>query len=145
MNDETVNGAKIAADILSRMDPARKERLVRKIQEADPNIAMKIEENLFSFEDIGKLTPKSLQTLLTHVSRDDLLLSLKASSPELVDTLLINMSSRHAQMIQEELSTLPPSKAADARTAQRRILQILEDLRREGKIISSTGDSDIYV
>lgn len=145
MEDETINGAKIAAEILNRMDPERKDRIVKKIQAADPQIAGKIEENLFSFEEIATLTPKSLQMLLSQVAREDLVLAMKASSADVQNKIFDNMSSRHAQMLEEEILSLAPTLASQAREAQRRILEQLENLRREGKILTEGAGRDLYV
>jgi flagellar motor switch protein FliG len=142
--DEIVNGLEVAAAILNRMNPAQKERIVKAMQTKSPEIAAKIEEKLFSFDMVLELTGQSVQILLTHVSPDDLLLSLKTASKEAKDHLLSNLSERRRTQIIDELLTLPLVRASEVEGAQRRIITKIDELQRSG-VLRTRGTKDIYV
>lgn len=143
--DEEVNGARIAAQILNAMDPARKERIVSSIKEKVPNLAVKIEENLWRFEDIEDLPSKGLQLLVQSVNHHDLILSMKATTPAVRDAILRNVSERKAALVNDDFANLPPVKLEEVQAAQKRILIILEELRSQGKIQSPEREKDLYV
>ncbi len=143
-NDEPVDGARVAAMILNEMRPEQKERLVSALHERAPELAAKIEENLFRFDDIVEISAKGLQTLLGAIDHHDLVLSLKTAKEETKKILLQNMSDRKRQMVEEDFNALPAARLTEVEQAQRRILEILDKLRTEGRI-TSIGESDLWV
>ncbi len=142
--DEIVDGPKIAAEILNRMDPSNKEKIVKAIQTVSPEIATRIEDNLYNFDDIAELAPQGVQTLLKEVSERDVLLSLKTASTLVKDTLFSNMSERKRQIVQSDFEALPQVRLSEVQDAQRRILKKLDDLRTSGAIRTRTKH-DVWV
>lgn len=142
--DESINGPKIAAAILNRMKGPAKERIVRAIQQREPELAVRIEENLFNFEELTELTPQGMQLLLQSVSQSDLVLSLKTASGQVREAVLRNMSERRQQILLDELAGLPPVRISEVEQAQRRILQVLDELRSLGKL-RTQSKNDIWV
>ena len=65
---------------------------------ADGELAQKIMDNMFVFDDLEKIDDKGFQALLKEVQSDQLVLALKAASPELREKVFRNMSSRAAEM-----------------------------------------------
>lgn len=131
--DEAVDGPKIAAQILARMRASNKERIFANIEKKDPGIAAQIEAKLVNIEDLKSLSPKNVQKFLQKVDHRDLVVSLKTASQDLQSVLLKNMSERKRELVIEDLSHTPAVKIADAEDAQRRILEILENLDQEPK------------
>lgn len=142
--DEKVDGAKIAAQILSSMKSAHKEKLVNAIQRADPTIAAKIQEKMLRFDDIAELTPPGVQLLIKEVQHSDLVLSLKTAGPAVKEVLFKNMSERKRQTINEDLAALPPTKLSDIEEAQMRIARKLDELRTAG-LAKSANSQDVWV
>ena len=142
--DEVVDGPAIAAQILSRMDSASKERIVASLKVSQPSLAAKIENKLLSFDEIADLTPQSIQTLIKSVDYKDLLLSLKTASRLVKDILFQNMSERKRDMLNEDFKALPPVRLSEVEEAQRRILLKLDELRTAG-LVRSGGKHDIWV
>lgn len=132
--DETINGAQIAAAILNRMAPEKKARLMERIQEANPAIAGKIEANLVSINDIPSLTSQSVQALLREIDRRDLVLSLKTATPQVQGAILQQMPERAQNILREELAALPDSSEQEARAAQARLISKMEEMRAQGRI-----------
>jgi flagellar motor switch protein FliG len=142
--DEAVDGPAIAAKILNRMKTGNKERLVQRIQAAQPEVFKKIVENLYNFEDIATLTPQSLQVLIKEIEHRDLVVSLKTASEAVKKAFFENMSPRKLQVVQEDYASLPPTRLSEVEEAQRRIMKTLEDLRTSGKI-KGQAKHDVWV
>lgn len=143
-SEESIDGASIAAQILNRMPSANKERIVRAIQTSAPEIAIKIEANLFNFEEIADLTPQGAQLLMKEVKHEDLLLSLKRASANVKKILFEGVSERRLQIIQEDFERLPPTRLSEVEDAQRRILEKLDELRKAG-LIRTQSKNDLWV
>lgn len=141
---ESVNGPKVAADILSRMKPAVQARLQRAIEAVDPAIAQKIADNIIRFDSIIELNTKGLQVLLKEIPHQDLVLSLKTASQTVKDILFNNMSERKQTMVQEDLAALPPTRLSEIEQAQRRIVLKMDELRTSGAI-RTDSKNDLWV
>ncbi|MCB0354934.1 MAG: hypothetical protein KDD64_15480 [Bdellovibrionales bacterium] len=137
--DQEVDGAAIAAEILNRMRPDAKQRIVSAIAEQAPAVAEKLESKLYRFEDILDLNAKSLQLLVASVNSHDLVLSLKVASHEIREALFGAVSTRRKKLIEGELRTLPPVKLSEVEAAERRILITMEELKSEGKLVDTTS------
>ena len=141
--DEAVDGPKIAAEILKRMSSVDQKRLVKAIKDEAPAIAVKIEENLYHFDEIAELTPKSVQLLINHIQHTDLVVSFKTASETVKSAFLANMSERKKAQVQDDFASLLPTRLSDVEAAQRRILDKMEELRKEG-LIHSTDKKDVW-
>lgn len=142
--DEKVDGAKIAADILSRMPAAHREKVVKAMEKVDPAVTVKVAERLFDFNDIATLTPQGAQVLINAVDHKDLVISLKTASSEVKEVLFGNMSQRKAQLVKDDFTALPKIRISEVEDAQRRILKILDELRSSGQI-RTQSKNDIWV
>ena len=141
--DEAVDGPKIAAEILKKMPSNDQKRLVKAIRDEAPAIAVQIEANLYHFDDIADLTPKSVQLLINNIQHSDLVLSFKTASETVKSAFLSNMSERKKAQVQDDFSALPPVKISEAEAAQRRILEKMEELRKSG-LIHSADKKDVW-
>lgn len=142
--DEKVDGAKIAAEILTRMPTPHREKVMKAIEKADPEIAVKVTEKMFNFSDIASLTPQGAQVLINAIEHKDLVISLKTAAPEVKEIFFGNMSERKAEMVREDFRALPKVRVSDVEDAQRRILKILDELRSSGQI-RTQSKNDIWV
>lgn len=142
--DEKVNGPKLAADILSRMESSARERIVKRIEAQDPQLAAKIHQNIFTFENIPEINEKGVQTLLKEINHDDLVLSLKKAPEQVRSTFYKNMSERKRTLVKEDLAALDPVPVPQVEEAQRRILAKVDELRTRGEILTES-DHDIWV
>ena len=142
--DETIDGAGVAAKILNSMRPEARARIVKAIQAAQPEVAVKIEEKLYNFEEIADLQPQGVQILLKEIDQRDLVLSLKTASENVKNILFENMSERRRQIVEEDFSALPQVKLRDVEEAQRRICIKLAALRTSG-LLRTQSKNDIWV
>ncbi|RIL06657.1 MAG: flagellar motor switch protein FliG [Proteobacteria bacterium] len=140
--EEEVSGPKSAANILNFVDRNNEERILSEIEEMYPDLAEQIRNLMFTFEDVKKIDDRGIQTVLKEVPRDQLVLALKTASDDLKDLLFRNVSQRAAQMIQEDLSAMGPTKLKDVEKAQQGIVDIVRRLEAEGKIATGGGGSE---
>jgi flagellar motor switch protein FliG len=143
--DEKLGGAKATADILNFVERNNEERILAEIEEAFPELADEIRNLMFTFEDVGKIDDKAIQTILKEVPRDQLVLALKTASQGLRDLLFRNISQRAAEMLRDDLDSLGPTPLKDVEKAQQGIIDVIRRLEAEGKIAIASGGDDVLV
>jgi len=139
LKDEQLGGPKSAADILNFVDRTSEERIITEIEETFPDLAEKIRDLMFTFEDVKDLDDPAIQTTLKDVPREQLVVALKTASPELKDKIFKNVSSRAAEMIKDDLEALGPVKLRDVENAQRAIVDVVRKLESLGKLVIPGG------
>ncbi len=146
LKDEQIGGAKTAADILNFVDRTAEERIIGEIEETFPDLAERIRDLMFTFEDLKDLDDNAIQATLKDVPREQLVVALKTASPEVRDKIFKNVSSRAAEMIKEDLEALGPVKLRDVEAAQRSITDVVRKLETQGKlVIPGSGGADQLV
>ncbi len=124
---------KAAASILNNLGGGEK-TVLDKIEAADAAIATAIREEMFTFDDIGKLDKKSMQKILAAVDSRQLAVSLKAAIPIVEQAILTNLSKRAADMVKEERDNLGPTPLSEVLQAQNEILGLIRDMMDKGDI-----------
>lgn len=141
----SLGGVKTAAEIINLMGSAVETGVIESIREHDPDLAQKIMDKMFTFEDLLKLDDKSIQLVLKEVASETLVISLKGSSQELRDKILSNMSSRAAESMREDLESRGPVRLSEVEAQQKEILKIVRRLTDEGQIVMGGGGDDAFV
>ncbi len=137
-----IGGVRNAADLLNGMGPAASERALERIREADPELARQIRENMFTFDDLLRLSDHTLQTILRAVSPDIMAPALRSAALEMRERIYANVSRKAAQFLRDEVENGPPVTRADAQAAQRVILEAALALAQEGKL-SLRGEEEM--
>jgi flagellar motor switch protein FliG len=135
-----LGGVEMVASILNQMDRTLESELLGKVEENDPDLAERIRQLMFTFEDLVQLDDKSVQVLLKEVSSDEISLALKGASDSMKDKIFSNMSERAAAMLKEDLEAMGPVRLSDVEKAQVKIAMIAKKLESEGKILLSRGN-----
>jgi flagellar motor switch protein FliG len=141
----SLGGIQTAADILNMMGTAIETSVVESIRLLDGDLAQKIMDKMFTFEDLLKLDNKSIQMVLKEVSSDTLVIALKGASTELKELILGNMSSRAAEGLREDLESRGPVRLSEVEGQQKEILKIVRRLSDEGSIVMGGGGDDGFV
>ncbi len=141
----SLGGVKTAAEIINLMGSAVETGVIESIREHDPDLAQKIMDKMFTFEDLLKLDDKSVQMVLKEVASETLVLSLKGASQELREKILSNMSSRAADSMREDLESRGPVRLSEVEAQQKEILKIVRRLTDEGQIVIGGGGDDQMV
>jgi len=134
-----VGGVGPTADILNLLSGGIDQQVLARIRTFDPELADRIVEHMFTFEDLVELEDRALQTLLLEVPQSQLVIALKGASPRLRDKLLKNMAKRAAESVREELETKGPVKVQEVEEEQKAILAIGRGLQDEGRISMQRG------
>ena len=145
MKKTNLGGVKSAAEILNMMGTAVETSVLDFVREADGELAQKIMDNMFTFDDLEKIDDKGFQALLKEVQSDSLVLALKAASPELRDKVFRNMSSRAAESLKEDLESRGPVKLSEVEAEQKEMLKIVRRLVDEGQIVLAGGGDEQLV
>ncbi len=131
----SMGGIKTAADILNYMGGAIEASVLANIREHDPDLAQKIQDQMFTFDNINELDDRSVQLLLREVQSETLIIALKGTSQELRDKIFKNMSTRAAEALQEDLEAKGPVRLSEVEAEQKEILKIVRKLVDEGQIV----------
>ena len=139
-----VGGMRAAANIISKMGSDLEEPILEKMKDLDEEFGVKLQELLFVFESLLDIDDRGIQALLREVPTDKLGVALKGADPAVQDKIFGNMSSRAAEIMQEDMEVRGPVKLSDVEEAQKEILTIAQRLAEEGKI-DLGGSGDEYV
>jgi flagellar motor switch protein FliG len=145
MRKASLGGAKTAAEIINMMGAAVETSVLDYIREADNELAQKIMDNMFTFDDVVKIDDKGIQALLKEVQSESLVIALKGATAELRDKVFKNMSSRAAETLKEDLESRGPVRLADVENEQKEMLKIVRRLADEGQIVLGGGGDDQFV
>ncbi len=136
----------LMAEIFNNFDRQTEARFVAALEERSRESAERIRALMFVFEDLAKLDPGGVQTLLRAVDKDKLALALKGSSEQLRDMFFSNMSERASKIMREDMETMGPVRLKDVDAAQTAMVQTAKDLAAKGEIIlAGAGGEDELV
>ena len=131
----SMGGVRHAAEILNFVGQAAETAIVDNVREYDPDLAQKILDEMFVFENLLDIDDRGIQLLLREIQSDSLILALKGASPELRDKIFKNMSQRAAEMLKEDLEAKGPVRLSEVEGEQKEILKIARRLADEGQIV----------
>jgi flagellar motor switch protein FliG len=133
------------ADIFNNFDRQTEGRFIAALEERNREAAERIRALMFVFEDLSKLDPGGVQTLLRAVEKSQLGLALKGSSDTLREMFFSNMSERAAKIMREDMDSMGPVRLKDVDQAQMSMVQIAKDLAAKGEIMlaGSGGDDEL--
>ena len=131
----SLGGIKTAADILNYMGGAIEASVLANIREHDADLAQKIQDQMFTFDNILDLDDRSVQMLLREVQSETLIIALKGTTEDLKNKIFKNMSSRAAEALKEDLESKGPVRLSEVEAEQKEILKIVRKLVDEGQII----------
>jgi flagellar motor switch protein FliG len=141
----SLGGVKAAAEIINMMGSSVETSALDYIREADGDLAQKIMDNMFTFEDLNKLDDKGFQSVLKEVQSESLVISLKGATAELREKVFKNMSSRAAETLREDLESRGPVRLSEVESEQKEMLKIVRRLVDEGQIVLASGSADDFV
>ncbi len=135
----------IMADIFNNLDRATENRFITALEERNRESAERIKALMFTFEDLAKLDPAGVQTLLRSVEKTKMSLALKGASDTLRNLFFSNMSERAGKIMREDMEAMGPVRLSDVEAAQMEMVNLAKDLAGKGEIIlaDSKGDDEL--
>lgn len=133
------------ADIFNSFDRQTEARFIGALEERNREAAERIRALMFVFEDLAKLDPGGIQTLLRAVEKDQLALALKGASESLRELFFGNMSERASKIMREDMESMGPVRLKDVDAAQMAMVQVAKDLAAKGEImlVGQGGDDEL--
>ncbi|TXH38064.1 MAG: flagellar motor switch protein FliG [Rhodospirillaceae bacterium] len=125
------------AEIFNNLDRATEARFMTSLEERNRDSAEKVKALMFTFDDLGKLDPGGVQTLLRSVEKDKLPLALKGASEQVRDLFLSNMSERASKMLREDMAAMGPVRLREVEEAQMAMVVVAKELAAKGEIVLS--------
>ncbi len=138
----SLGGVKTAAEVINLLGTAAEGMVIESIKSHDPDLAQKIMDKMFVFDDIAKLDKKAIQLILKEVSSESLIVALKGAQAELKELFLSNMSSRAAESMREDLESRGPMRLSEVEAQQKEIIKVVRRLADEGQIVVGGGGGE---
>jgi flagellar motor switch protein FliG len=145
MKKSSLGGAKTAAEIINMMGSSVGASVLDYVREADADLAQKIMDNMFTFDDVSKIDDKGIQAVLKEVQSESLVVALKGASADLREKIFRNMSTRAAETLREDLDSRGPVRLSEVEAEQKEMLKIVRRLVDEGQIVLAGGGDDQFV
>ena len=141
-------GVKILADILNVTERSTEKELLDAIEVKDADLATKVKQLMFVFDDVLLLEDRAVQRVLREVDTKDLAVALKAADESVKEKIFKNISERAAAMIQEEIDYMGPKRLSEVEAAQQAIVEVIRNLEESGEILipgRGGGQDDVIV
>jgi len=135
----------LIAEIFNNFDRNTESQFMGKLEERSKESAERVRALMFTFEDLQKIDPSGIQTLLRGIDKDKLAVALKGASEPLRDLFFSNMSERASKILKEDMEAMGPVRLRDVDEAQMYIVGIAKDLANKGEIIISEGGAEDHM
>lgn len=133
----------IMAEIFNNLERAIEGQFMTSLEERNPDAAEKIRSLMFTFEDLSRLDPSAIQTIIRSADKEKLPLALKGASDGMKDLFFSNMSERAAKIMKEDMGAMGPVRLKDVEEAQASLVATAKDLADRGEIaIITSKDED---
>ncbi len=140
-----LGGVRPAAEILNFVGTSIETAAIDAIREHDADLAQKILDEMFVFENLIDLDDRGIQLILREVQSESLIVALKGTDEALRERIFKNMSNRAAEMLREDLESKGPVRVSEVEAEQKEILKIVRRLAEEGQITMGGGGEDSFV
>jgi flagellar motor switch protein FliG len=129
-----VDGRAASLEILRRSPAAQQTEILAAIEKDEPGLAAELRSKLFTFEDLVRLADRDLQNLMKDLDMKQVTVALKGGSPEVKEKFLKNMSTRAAELLEDDLSAMGPVKLSEVESAQAEIAKVAIEAAEKGRI-----------
>lgn len=142
LKSSSVGGVKAAAKIMNYVKSDFAQELMKNLTGRDADLAQKIQDNMFAFENLSGCDNRSIQTLMRAAPTDLLMVALKGADEIVKDKFLSNMSARAREMFVDEMETKGPIRLSEVEEAQKQILRTARRLSDAGEMMLSGRGAD---
>jgi flagellar motor switch protein FliG len=140
-----MGGIRTTAEILNFMPAALEDSIMESFTQYDEEIAQKIMDEMFVFDDLQDIDSQGIQLLLREIQSDSLITALKGAKEGLRQKIFNNMSQRAAETLREDLEARGPVRISEVETEQKKILKTLRQLADDGRIVLGGKGDDGFV
>ena len=138
----SLGGVKAAAKILNFTKTSPLAGIMSSVTKDDPDLAQKIQDNMFTFDNLVTCDNRSIQVIMRAVEPDLLMVGLKGADEGVKNKFFDNMSTRARSMFIDDMEAKGPMRLADVEEAQKQIMRIARKLADTGDIVLAGGGDD---
>lgn len=137
-------GVKAAAKIMNFVKVDLESSIMSGLARLDADLMQKIQDNMFTFENLSVVDNRAIQTLMRNVEPDMLMTALKGAPEYVKEKFFGNMSQRAKAMFIDEMEAKGPLRVTDVEEAQKTIMRIARKLSDKGELVLA-GRGDDFV
>jgi flagellar motor switch protein FliG len=140
-----LGGVGAAANILNFLGASVEGQVLDAVREHDADLAQKIVDEMFVWENLLDIDDKGIQALLREVQSEALILALKGASEAMTEKIFKNMSQRAGELLKDDLEAKGPVRVSEVEAKQKEILKIVRRMAEEGTIVLGGKGDDQFV
>ncbi len=137
-------GVKAAAKIMNFAKADLESSVMAGLTSLDAELTQKIQDNMFTFENLSGVDNRGIQTLMRAVEPDMLTTALKGAADFVQEKFFGNMSTRARAMFMDEMEAKGPLRIADVEEAQKNIMRMAKKMSDAGELML-VGRGDGFV
>jgi flagellar motor switch protein FliG len=137
-------GVKAAAKIMNFAKADLESSVMADLTSLDAELTQKIQDNMFTFENLSGVDNRGIQTLMRAVEPDMLMTALKGAADFVQEKFFGNMSTRARAMFMDEMEAKGPLRIADVEEAQKNIMRMAKKMSDAGELML-VGRGDGFV
>lgn len=137
-------GVKAAAKIMNFVKVNLEASIMGGLAKLDPDLMQKIQDNMFTFDNLVSVDNKGIQVLMRNVEPDLLMTALKGAPEYVKEKFFDNMSARARVMFIDEMEGKGPLRITDVEDAQKKVIRIARKLSDAGELVLA-GRGDDFV
>jgi flagellar motor switch protein FliG len=130
-------GVKAAAKIMNFVKVDIESSIMSGLTELDEDLVQKIQDNMFTFDNLSGVDNRAIQTLMRNVEPELLMTALKGAQEYVKTKFFDNMSARARVMFIDEMEAKGPQRITDVEEAQKTIMRIARRLSDAGELVLS--------
>jgi flagellar motor switch protein FliG len=137
-------GVKTAAKIMNFVKVDLESKIMGDLSAIDEEIMLKIQDSMFTFDNLSMVDNKAIQVLMRNVDQDMLMVALKGAGEEVKEKFFDNMSQRARAMFVDDMESKGPMRISDVEDAQKTIMRLARKLSDAGELVLA-GRGDDFV
>ena len=131
---------KAPALIMNSTKTALEASIMGGLEKIDADLMMRLQDNMFTFENLNAVDNKGIQVLMRSVDNNQLMIAMKGASDEVKARFFDNMSERARGMFKDEMDAKGLMRLSDVEEAQKQIMRSARKLSDSGELVLGGGD-----
>lgn len=132
----------LMAEIFNNFNRDNETKFMSMLEQRAEASAERIRSLMFTFEDLIKIDPSGIQSLLRAIDKDKLGTALKGASEGIKDLFFSNMSERASKILKEDMEAMGPVRLKDVDESQMYIVNIAKDMASKGEIVIADASGE---
>ncbi len=133
---ETIEGEKRLSDILNHMNPRLEEKLLDSLAGDEPDLAERLRESMRTFLNLIQLTREELRIVMDAIPDERIWAkAMKGAGHDLIGFILSSVSANRASDLRYAMENTGPLPIAEIESARRDIMDTVDALETEGRLI----------